>query len=57
MLDRLLLLNHQRHEEEVRVGLFEKGAKAKKTRGAKTPTALSQNGGKGYNSATIQTGK
>jgi hypothetical protein len=30
VLDRLLLLNHQRHEEEVRAGLFEKGAKGKK---------------------------
>ena len=33
MLDRLLLLNHERHEEEVKAGLFEakgKGAKAKK---------------------------
>src|SRR5260370_26132749 len=30
VLDRLLLLNHQRHEEEVRAGLFEKkGAKGK----------------------------
>lgn len=28
VLDRLLLLNHQRHEEEVKAGLFEKGAKA-----------------------------
>jgi hypothetical protein len=30
VLDCLLLLNHQRHEEEVRAGLFEKGAKGKK---------------------------
>ncbi len=30
VLDRLLLLNHQRHEEEVKAGLFEKkGAKGK----------------------------
>ena len=35
MLDRLLLLNHERHEEEVRAGLFEKGGKAKGTKGAK----------------------
>jgi hypothetical protein len=38
--DRLLLLNHHRHEEEVRAGLFDKGAKAKKIKGAKTPNAL-----------------
>ncbi|HVB73697.1 MAG TPA: hypothetical protein VNE38_09100, partial [Ktedonobacteraceae bacterium] len=31
-LDRLLLLNHERHEEEVRAGLFAKGTKG--TRGA-----------------------
>ena len=36
VLDRLLLLNHERHEQEVKAGLFEakgakgKGAKAKK---------------------------
>jgi hypothetical protein len=35
VLDRLLLLNHQRHEEEVRAGLFDvkgKGTKAKKAK-------------------------
>ena len=34
VLDRLLLLNHERHEEEVRAGLFEtKGAKGKAGKG------------------------
>ena len=44
VLDRLLLLNHQRHEEEVQAGLFEqKGAKgSKKARGAKQNAGKSQ---------------
>jgi hypothetical protein len=56
VMDRLLLLNHQRHEEEVRAGLFEKGAKAKKAKEVKTPIALSQNVGKGYNGAAHSNG-
>ncbi|WP_201383979.1 hypothetical protein [Ktedonobacter sp. SOSP1-52] len=45
VLDRLLLLNHQRHEEEVQAGLFEKGSKAngkgraKKKAGGELPAA------------------
>jgi hypothetical protein len=36
VLDRLLLLNHARHEEEVKAGLFEvKGAKGKATKAKK----------------------
>ena len=50
-LDRLLLLNHQRHEEEVHEGLFDKGAQAKKSRSAKTAKTLPQNSGKDYNGA------
>ncbi len=56
VLDRLLLLNHQRHEEEVRAGLFEKGAKAKKAREAKTPKTLPRNDGKDYNGAASTNG-
>jgi Eco57I restriction-modification methylase/MmeI, target recognition domain/MmeI, N-terminal domain len=51
ILDRLTLLNHQRHEEEVRVGLFEKDARAKKKKGVKTPTMLPQSALKDYNGA------
>lgn len=42
VLDRLLLLNHQRHEEEVKAGLFEqKGSKGKRNvkRAVKYPMA------------------
>ena len=56
VLDRLLLLNHQLHEEEVRAGLFDKGAQAKKSKGAKTPKTLSQNAGKDYNGAASTDG-
>ena len=49
VLDRLLLLNHQRHEEEVQAGLFEqKGAKGKKG---------SKNGGEKQQTAIGNTGK
>ena len=46
VLDRLLLLNHQRHEEEVLAGLFEKGAKGKgkKGGGAKGARKVAGNG-------------
>jgi hypothetical protein len=36
VLDRLLLLNHQRHQEQVDAGLFEKGAKGKGKKAAST---------------------
>jgi hypothetical protein len=55
VLDRLLLLNHQRHEEEVKAGLFAtKGAKgkaaAKKKKGNDEKKAVRlQNGGDGGN--------
>ncbi len=40
VLDRLLLLNHQRHEEEVQAGLWEtKGGKKKQQGGAKRETS------------------
>jgi hypothetical protein len=42
VLDRLLLLNHQRHEEEVKAGLFEvKGAKGKGTKAKKGKSVMS----------------
>jgi len=56
VLDRLLLLNHQRHEEEVRAGLFEKGAKAKKVKGVKTPNAVPQIDEMNYNAAASTKG-
>jgi hypothetical protein len=37
VLDRLLALNHQRHAEEVKAGLHEKGAKKGKPKTAKSP--------------------
>lgn len=40
MLDRLLLLNHQRHEQEVAQGLHEKGAKSVKGGKKKVETGL-----------------
>ncbi len=41
-LDRLLLLNHERHEEEVKAGLFEaKGTKEKGTRAKKAKRVVS----------------
>ena len=42
VLDRLLLLNHERHEEEVKAGLFEaKGTKEKGTRAKKAKRVVS----------------
>ena len=42
MLDRLLLLNHERHEEEVKAGLFEtKGTKGKGTKAKKGKSVVS----------------
>ena len=42
VLDRLLLLNHERHEEEVKAGLFEvKGAKGKGTKAKKGKSVVS----------------
>jgi hypothetical protein len=42
VLDRLLLLNHARHEEEVKAGLFEaKGAKGKGTKAKKGKSVVS----------------
>ena len=43
VLDRLLLLNHQRHAEEVAQGLHDKGAK--KARGAKKAKASGESEG------------
>jgi hypothetical protein len=45
VLDRLLLLNHQRHEEEVLAGLFEQKG-AKKTKSTKTKSADSSREGR-----------
>lgn len=39
VLDRLLLLNHERHEQELQAGLFEKGTKGKAAKGGKTRKA------------------
>jgi hypothetical protein len=54
VLDRLLLLNHARHEEEVKVGLFDaKGAKGK---GAKKSTRKTTNGVAGKNGKVVSDG-
>jgi predicted DNA-binding WGR domain protein len=54
VLDRLLLLNHERHEEEVEAGLFEaKGAKGK---GAKKSTRKTTNGVAGKNGKVVSDG-
>ena len=41
VLDRLLRLNHERHEEEVKAGLFEKGAKKSKKKRKENVTGTS----------------
>ncbi len=40
VLDRLLLLNHERHAEEVALGLHEKGAKNGKSKGQKSARSM-----------------
>jgi hypothetical protein len=44
VLDRLLLLNHQRHEEEVKAGLFEGEGSKRKSKGK---TVVKEAGGSG----------